>query len=60
MSKQIEMITVFEGKEARSFIEEMENPTENPRADETIKRAKALKLSGFFEDLEEDILNDVE
>ncbi len=49
MAKPIEMITVFEGKEARSFIEKMEKPPENRRRDATIKRAKALKLPVLFD-----------
>ena len=42
-------IVIFKGKEARSFIEKMENPPENKMRDNTIERAKKLNIDFIFE-----------
>jgi hypothetical protein len=44
MAKPLELIAEISGKEAESFIKNMENPRPNPAREETIRRAKALNF----------------
>ncbi len=46
MAKPIELITELHGADARRFIEEMENPSPNPKRDAFLK--ESAKINKFI------------
>jgi hypothetical protein len=44
MAKPVELVTVIEGEDARRLLEELEHPRRNRALEETLERARRIKL----------------